>query len=231
MLVDPLVDDHIRKHCTRRSEKGLSPTAVGMVHTLLASSCKDAVKWKKIAVNPCASVTSPRQKQKEMKFLTVEQAQQLLDAARGHRLEAMIVLAVLTGMGAEVSYLRSIGRILTSRKAPFISIGRFPTKMLMAMAVYTERVTKDSSWMRTIPLPDVALEVLKAHRAKQREQRLQAGDTWKNLGVVFCTGIGSYYNQSNHHKVFHKILEAAGLPMIRFHDLGVLPRRSFYPWG
>ncbi len=73
--------------------------------------------------------------------------------------------------------------------------------------------------MRTMPLSDVALEVLKAHRARQREQRLQAGSAWKNLDLVFCKGNGSYYNQSNHHKVFRRMLETAGLPVIRFHDL------------
>ncbi len=84
---------------------------------------------------------------------------------------------------------------------------------------YREELPKTAAGIRTIPLPDIALEVLKAHKARQLKQRLQCGDAWKNLDLVFCTGIGSYYNQSNHHTVFRKLLQVAGLPLIRFHDL------------
>ncbi len=219
MKLQKLAGDHIQELYATLLEKGLSPTTVGTVHTLLSSACKDAVKWKRIAVNPCASVTPPRQTHKEMKFLTVEQAQQLLEAAQGHKLEAMIVLAVLTGMRrGELCALHwedldfSKGTVRIHRSLSYKNADGNG-------CVYREELPKTAAGMRTIPLPDVALEALKAHRARQREQRLQAGSAWKNLDLVFCTGIGSYYNQSNHHKVFRKMLETAGLPVIRFHDL------------
>jgi integrase len=214
-----LTGDHIQALYSTLLEKGLSPTTVGMVHTVLVSSCKDAVKWKRIGVSPCESVTSPRQVQKDMKFLTVEQAQHLLDAAHGHTLEAMIVLAVLTGMRRgelfalhweDINFRKGtihVHRSLSYKNADGLG------------CVYREELPKTAAGSRTIPLPDIALEVLKVHKARQNKQRLQCGDAWKNLDVVFCTGVGSYYNQSNHHKVFRKILEAAGLPVIRFHDL------------
>jgi len=214
-----LTCDHIQALYSTLLEKGLNPTAVGMVHTVLVSACKDAVKWKRIAVSPCESVTAPRQVRKDMKFLTVEQARHLLDAARGHPLEAMLVLAVLTGARRgelfalhweDINFRKGtvhIHRSLSYKNADGLG------------CTYREELPKTAAGIRTIPLPDIALEVLKVHKARQLKQRLQCGDAWKNLDLVFCTGVGSYYNQSNHHTAFRKILKAAGLPFIRFHDL------------
>ncbi|GAC1504657.1 MAG: hypothetical protein NVS2B12_17590 [Ktedonobacteraceae bacterium] len=154
-----------------------------------------------------------------MKFLTVEQAQRLLDAAQGHTLEAMIVLAVLTGMRRGELLALHWEDINFSKGTIHIHRSLSYKNPDGNGCVYREELPKTAAGMRTIPLPDVALEALKAHQARQREQRLQAGAVWKHPDLVFCTGIGSYYNQSNHHKVFHKILETAGLPVIRFHDL------------
>jgi integrase len=214
-----LTGDHIQALYSTLLEKGLSPTTVGMIHTVLVSSFKDAVKWKRIGVSPCESVTSPRHVRKDMKFLTVEQARHLLDAVKGHPLEAMIVLAVLTGARRgelfalhwdDINFRKGtirIHRSLSYKNADGLG------------CIYREELPKTAAGIRTIPLPDIALEVLKAHKAKQLKQRLQCGEAWKNLNLVFCTGAGSYYNQSNHHTTFRKILEGAGLPFIRFHDL------------
>ncbi|HLZ59970.1 MAG TPA: site-specific integrase [Ktedonosporobacter sp.] len=87
------------------------------------------------------------------------------------------------------------------------------------LLTYTEELPKTTAGIRRIPLPDRALEILKAHRARQAEQRLQAGANWKQLDLVFCSRTGFYFNQSNLHNVFRKVLEAAVLPLIRFHDL------------
>ena len=214
-----LTGDHIQSLYSTLLEQGLSPSTVGMVHTVLVSSCKDAVKWKRLAISPCESVISPRRVQKDMKFLTVEQARHLLDVAQGHTLEAMIVLAVLTGMRrGELFALH--WEYINFRKGTIHVHRSLSYKNADGLGcVYREELPKTTAGIRTIPLPDIALEVLKAHKAKQLKQRLHCGDAWKNLDVVFCTGVGSYYNQSNHHKVFRKILEEAGLPLIRFHDL------------
>lgn len=214
-----LTGDHIQALYSTLLEKGLSSTTVGMVHTVLVSACKDAVRWKRIAVSPCESVTSPRQVRKDMKFLTVEQAQHLLDAVRGHPLEAMIVLAVLTGARRGELFALCWGDVNFRKGTVHIHRSLSYKNADERGCVYREELPKTAAGIRTIPLPDIALEVLKAHKARQLKQRLLCGDAWKNLDLVFCTGVGSYYNQSNHHTTFRKILEAAGLPFIRFHDL------------
>ena len=56
------------------------------------------VKAGLVSKNVCESVTAPRIVKRRARPLTVEQARQLLEAARGHRLEVLLTLAVVTGM-------------------------------------------------------------------------------------------------------------------------------------
>ncbi|WP_165422868.1 site-specific integrase [Ktedonosporobacter rubrisoli] len=68
---------------------------------------------------------------------------------------------------------------------------------------------------RTILLPDVLLE----HRTKQKEARLKAGQAWQNLDFVFCSRHGKQLWPDNVRSRFYRMLQRAGLPRMRFHDL------------
>lgn len=59
---------------------------------------EDAVKWGLLARNACDTVTAPRRAHYEIKPLTMEQANILLDAAKQDDFEALWVLALTTGM-------------------------------------------------------------------------------------------------------------------------------------
>src|SRR5260370_18105313 len=45
------------------------------------------------------------------------------------------------------------------------------------------------------------------------------GDRWKEYGLVFCNIYGSFFNPDHVWYLFKKLLKAAGLPSVRFHDL------------
>ena len=83
---------------------------------------------------------------------------------------------------------------------------------------YREAEPKTANSRRTIPLPDVALRALQAHRLKQVEQRLRAR-AWKNHDLVFTNQYGGYLNQSILRQEVKQLLHEAGLPALRFHDL------------
>ena len=52
------------------------------------------------------------------------------------------------------------------------------------------------------------------------EQMERLGDFYKDQGLVFATGKGTLVNPSNLRKrSFAPLLEKAGLPSVRFHDL------------
>ena len=78
---------------------------------------------------------------------------------------------------------------------------------------------KSARSRRTINLPAFVVKALRAHRARQLEERLIAGGDWQDSGLVFTTRRGTPLDPRAATKVFHAIRSAATLPPIRFHDL------------
>jgi integrase len=74
---------------------------------------------------------------------------------------------------------------------------------------------------RTIALPEVAREALEAHLTRQREEQALLGDSWHDHDFVFCHESGERLPTSRLDAVgwYGRLLNRAGLPPIRFHDL------------
>lgn len=78
---------------------------------------------------------------------------------------------------------------------------------------------KSAKSRRTVALPAVTASALRAHRKRQLEDRLAAGDDWKGEGFVFCTPIGTAADPHNINRQFRLLLKTAGLPPTRIHDM------------
>jgi len=72
---------------------------------------------------------------------------------------------------------------------------------------------------RAITMPDMLVSSLRAHRIRQREDRLLAGSQWRENGFVFTSRGGAPLDPWAVNKAFKRLLAAAGLHDIRFHDL------------
>ena len=73
---------------------------------------------------------------------------------------------------------------------------------------------------RNISLPRFAVDSLRQHRAAQLAERLAMGPAWEEQGLVFSNEVGKPIERGNLvRRSFLPLLERAGLPRIRFHDL------------
>ena len=54
---------------------------------------------------------------------------------------------------------------------------------------------------------------------KQEKLIQQTRERWEDNDLVFPSSVGSIKNKNNLYKDFYRIIELAGLPKIRFHDL------------
>jgi integrase len=69
-------------------------------------------------------------------------------------------------------------------------------------------------------LTDFAIEALKQHKERQLIIKQMAGSLWEDHDYVFCSPTGTYLGPGHNALVqLKKLLEKAGLPNIRFHDL------------
>jgi integrase len=73
---------------------------------------------------------------------------------------------------------------------------------------------------RTVRLSQTASEALRSHLERQLGEIDQAGDLWRENGLIFASERGEPL--SRQHVTAHRfkpVLKGAGLPEIRFHDL------------
>src|SRR6266700_699129 len=213
-----ITSEVLERYYTRLQQSGLAVGTVRYVHRILSSAFNDGIKRKILASNPCKYANVPRRQMLELHVLSLEQAKQLLAAAKGHQMECVLTLALATGMRrGELLGLRwndidmEHATLQVKRTLSYIAT---PS----GTSCYVESEPKTASSRRTIALPPFVIEALKRHRARQAEDRLRA-KTWSNQDLVFCTAQGTYYNPLLLFRQFKKLLQDAALSDMRFHDL------------
>ncbi len=83
----------------------------------------------------------------------------------------------------------------------------------------TLKAPKTDSSEDVVALDAETVAVLRAHRARQRKQRLAAGSAWVDTGLVFTTATGEAVHPADVTDQFQFLGRQAGLPPIRLHDL------------
>jgi integrase len=78
---------------------------------------------------------------------------------------------------------------------------------------------KTEAGNRIIALGASTLRKLSDHRVQQEQLRLEVGDTWNDNGLIFPSSIGTPLDPRNLLRDFKIVLERAGLPDMRFHDV------------
>jgi integrase len=72
---------------------------------------------------------------------------------------------------------------------------------------------------RAVSLPPSAVALLSGLKVKQREEREALGLEWKESDYVFSKLDGTPYHPNTVSKAFSKIINQAGIPKVRLHDL------------
>jgi integrase len=99
----------------------------------------------------------------------------------------------------------------------------------------TLRVSRTLSWTKdgptftapktaksrcTVRLTNSAIEAIKRHSKRQAEEMVRIGTLYQDQSLVFASAIGTPLNRHNvNYRSFKPLLERAGWPNIRFHDL------------
>lgn len=193
---------------------GASSSSVHHLAMVLHRALEQAVEWGLCVRNVADVVRAPRIGRREMTTLTPEQAREFLDVVAGVRLEGLYALAITTGMRqGELLALRWTDLDLDRGAAAVRST------LHRVRDGFTFAPPKTAKSRRQVTLTKTAIAALRRHRARQIEERLRAGAAWQDSGLVFTDEIGGPLTGSGVTHAFQRILHAAGLPRIRFHDL------------
>jgi integrase len=194
---------------------GVGIRTVRVTHNVLHKALEKAVRYGLITYNPSHGATLPRYKHCEMQVLDENQVSQFLIAAQSSNYLALYYLAVTTGMRqGELFGLRWSDMHWNSG---VLHIQRQLQKIPGQGWSFAEPKTKSAR--RSIILGERTLHVLRQHKERQAMLKINAGKLWQENDLVFPSKIGTPGDPSNLRVDFLKVLNCAGLPRIRFHDL------------
>ncbi|GGJ59171.1 tyrosine-type recombinase/integrase [Deinococcus roseus] len=197
--------------------KGSSPALLKAALRVLKVALGQAVDWQLLTWNPASRIKAPLKGQREMQVWTAEQTSAFLNFCQQHAPAryALFHLAITSGMRR--------GELLGLhwQDIDFARGELWVTCSLVqegSRAVLSDPKTLSSK--RRIVLAEDTLQVLQDHRRMQKEapskkEPQQAGEE----GLVFPSKRGTFQVPNNLLKIFKKLMVAAGVPMIRFHDL------------
>lgn len=197
-------------------EGGLSYRSLKYIHSVIHKMLDSAVKWQMIPRNVSDAVELPARETPKLErpVLTEQQAQEMLNAAEGTQYYGPIFLALLTGLRrGEVFGLRWEDVDLTAGK---IFIRRSIQYTPETGTFFKEPKNKKA---RTVSVSRPVIDMLKAHRKRQLENKLRLGELYEDQDLVFCQENGKPVHPDTISSWFPVFMEKAGLPRIRFHDL------------
>ena len=173
------------------------------VHRMLHSAFGLAVRWGAVPRNVTELVVAPVRPRHEFETFSADQARMFLKAASSDRLATLYVVAITTGM----------------REGELLGL-RWRDVDLERRTLHLVRRLKNRTSRRAVQLPELAAVALVKHRQLQAGERHRRADRWEDHDLVFPNTVGKPMNPSNLlQRHFYPLLERAGLPRIRFHDL------------
>ncbi len=183
-----------------------------------------ALKRGYVVRNTAQLVEMPKSASRKINAPTAEEVRRLLDAVRGHRLEAIISVALALGLRkGEILGLRWEDINLEQRTLTVRNQVHRIKKQGIVVRVGAKTEASDE---RTIVLPQTIPHALQAHRTRQLETRLAAGSQWKGpnyvtgvTGYVFTSQIGTILEPRNLNRFFYRIRREASLPTKTIHQL------------
>jgi integrase len=202
----------------RKLAAGLAPRTVVKIHVVLHRALAMALRWGYVLRNVADAVDRPAVPQHHVQPPGPAELAALVDrsAAAGDRLAALWALAIHTG--CRQGELLGLSWADVDLDAGTLTVRRTLTRVRACVPQFGD--PKSPTSRRTLSLPEEALAALRAHRARQNQERLAAGRTWADHGLVFVTHVGTPLLQRNVIRDFKAALARAGLPRaIRFHDL------------
>ncbi|TWP51702.1 site-specific integrase [Lentzea tibetensis] len=195
-------------------EAGLSPKTVQSVHIMLSSAMTTAVVWQYIGRNPVTGVKAPSVPRRPHKTWTPAQLRRFLEEARGERLFAMWVLEAATGMRRS-----ELCGLPLDRFAPEEARVRMNATRVVAGGKVQAGSGKSQKSRRSMALDAFTVAVVRIHVAMIEEEKRLWGSTYQDHGLMFCWEDGTPIYPDTITEHFNRIVDRAGLPRIRLHDV------------
>lgn len=161
LTLDKLRPSDVEALLVAKRGAGLSDSTVRLIYTVCRAVLDIAVRDGIVRRNTAAAVNRPTIKRSDARYLTAEEAERLLEAARDDRLQPLIVLMLGTG-------LRRGEALALHWRDVDLSAGHVRVRWTLArvdrVLVFDEPKTERSR--RFVSLPSPVVEMLRRHRRR-----------------------------------------------------------------
>ncbi|WP_423801809.1 tyrosine-type recombinase/integrase [Neobacillus sp. SAB-20_R2A] len=196
--------------------EGLSAQSVLHHHRLLSKALNDAVDWEFINKNVAKGAKPPKPVKSEMKTLNVEQLNLLFKTAKGKSPTYFPVIYGAAHTGMRKSELMG----LNWQNVDFTSNKLYITQTITeANGKYFFNPIPKGKKPRGLKLTAELSKLLKELKDEYVNLKKDLGKTYNPHNLVFCNSKGNIMAPSEITRALKRVLKAAGLPDIRFHDL------------
>ena len=206
---------HIQGLYLTKVKNGTGTRIINVIHSIINNSLNKAVKLGRIQNNPARVVSPPKYTSPEMDFYTEHEITQLLLAVKGTSIDALIHLALTTGLRQSEILGLKWSDVDWDRNT--ISIRRQLRRKHKKPNYFSSLKTK--SGIRTISVGINTMQKIREHYQIQKEKRDRDRQEWEDNGLLFPTSVGTPMGQDNLYRRFKAIIRSSGLRDIRFHDL------------
>lgn len=214
--LDKLSVEDVQKLLNTQTRRGVPAVTVRYTRNILKQALAYAQATGKVTQNAASLAKAPPGGSPERPLLSMEQLQALLRVAAATEYEPIYWTALQLGLRqGELLALRwqdvnlLEGMLFVRHTLSGIKDGR---------PVLTEPKTETSK--RMVPMPETVQTLLRSHRARQNQQRLAHGRTWKDNDLVFCDPNGEPISGQRIRASFRRFAKEASLPEeAHFHDL------------
>lgn len=207
--------------------QGLSRATVEKIRTTVKAALSQAVEDGLLHKNPAKSTRLPEEiEKKEVVPFTGEEAEKFLNSIKGHRMFAAYYVDFFAGlrrgetlglMWDDVDFEGKTIKIKRELVAAKIEKTEKGKKIEKYCLIFQPPKTKKSE--RTIPMTGDMVKVLKAHKAKQNEEKLFFGAAYHNENLVFCSEDGKRIWPRHFNRQYTALLKKAGLEHKKPHTM------------
>ncbi len=197
-----LTSGRVERIESEKQPKGLSAKTVRNINQVISSAMDLAVAQKIILENPTNACSLPRVEHKEMQTISAEQLQGFLEESKRSGVYEMYYIELSTGLrrgellGLKWEDIDMLQGIIRVRR----QVSRIDGKIV-------EAPLKTKNSYRAVTISPQAVEVLKAQKEKTNDE------------YVFPSPNGGPISPDSVNNMLHRVLDRAGIPRVRFHDM------------
>ena len=199
-----LTEGRVQRIESKNQPKGLKPKTVKNIHNFLLSAFDKAVSEKLISENPVKHCVLPKQEHEEMKTLPLDKLNLFFEEAKNSGVYEMYLTEMATGLRRGELLGLKWSDIDYEKRTIFVR-----RQICRIEGIVTEGPLKTKNSYRRIVVPQDVLDVLKNKQINE----------YGFSDYIFPSPTGGPISPDSVLHMLHRVLERAGLPKIRFHDL------------